>query len=89
MIEGKTKTGFAFAVDENTMNDMELVDVLADKNTDEAFRVSQVIRKLLPDDQRKALYDHVRLESGRVPIDAVSEEISDIFTAMGDAGKNS
>lgn len=88
MIKGTTKTGFQFSVDENSMNDMELVDVLADSGIDDAFRMSHVVRKLLPGDQRKALYDHVRV-GGRVPVDAVVAEVEDIFAAMGDTGKNS
>ena len=88
MINGTTKTGFAFSVDPNVMNDMELVDILADDAMDDAFRMSYVVRKLLPDDQRKALYDHVRVD-GRVPVDAVVAEVEDIFAAMGENGKNS
>lgn len=89
MVNGKTKSGFAFSVDENAMNDMELVDVLADKETDDAFRMSYILKHLLPADQRKKLYDHVRTDNGRVPVDAVAAEIEDIFVAMGDTGKNS
>ena len=88
MIKGTTKTGFQFSVDENSMNDMELVDVLADAGMDDAFRMSHVLRKLLPGEQRKALYDHVRVD-GRVPVDAVVAEVEDIFAAMGNKGKNS
>ena len=88
MINGITKTGFEFSVNENNMNDMELVDILADADMDDAFRMSHVLRRLLPGDQRKALYDHVRVE-GRVPVDAVVAEVEDIFSAMGSKGKNS
>ena len=88
MITGVTKTGFHFRVDENAMNDMELVDILADDSMDDSFRMSHVLRKLLPGEQRKALYDHVRVD-GRVPVDAVVSAVEDIFTAMGQAGKNS
>lgn len=88
MINGETKTGFVFSVDENAMNDMELVDILADDTMDDSFRMSHVVRKLLPGDQRKQLYDHVRVD-GRVPVDAVVAEVEDIFAAMGQTGKNS
>ena len=88
MITGVTKSGFHFRVDENAMNDMELVDILADDSMDDSFRMSHVLRKLLPGEQRKALYDHVRV-NGRVPVDAVVSAVEDIFTAMGQAGKNS
>jgi hypothetical protein len=88
MINGVTKSGFHFSVDENSMNDMELVDILADDSIDESFRMSHVVKKLLPGSQRKALYDHVRV-NGRVPVDAVIAEVEEIFTALGQAGKNS
>lgn len=88
MVKGTTKSGFRFEVDPNAMNDMELVDVLADDTMDESFRMSHVLKKLLPGNQRKALYDHVRKE-GRVPVDAVVAEVEEIFSAMGNAGKNS
>lgn len=88
MINGVTKTGFKFSVDKNCMNDMELVDVLADTSMDDAFRMSHVIKKLLPMDQRAALYDHVRVD-GRVPVDAVVAAVEDIFAAIGNDAKNS
>ena len=88
MIEGVTRSGFKFCVDENFGNDMEVVDILADTSIDDAFRASHLIKKLLPHDQRKALYDHVR-KDGRVPVDAVVEAVADIFAAMGNQGKNS
>ena len=88
MINGTTKSGFHFSVDENSMNDMELVDILADDSVDEAFRMSALVKKLLPGEQRKALYDHVRVD-GRVPVDAVVAEVEDIFSSMGKPGKNS
>ena len=88
MVKGTTKSGFCFEVDPNAMNDMELVDILADDTMDESFRMSHVVRKLFPGHQRKALYDHVRVD-GRVPVDAVIKEIEEIFSAMGNAGKNS
>lgn len=88
MIEGVTKSGFRFSVDKNSMNDMELVDVLADTSLDDAFRMSHVVRKLLPGDQRKALYDHLRVD-GRVPVESVAAAVEDIFAAVGNDGKNS
>ena len=34
MVEGKTKSGFLFALDENAINNMELVDALAETEDD-------------------------------------------------------
>ena len=45
MVNGVTKTGFAFSLDESCMNDMELLDILADDSVDDAFRVSRIVKK--------------------------------------------
>jgi hypothetical protein len=38
--------------------------------------------------QKKRLYDHVREESGRVPMDKCLIECTEIIQAAGEAGKN-
>lgn len=88
MVSGTTKTGFEYTVEEDALNDMVLVDILADESKDEAYKLSAVTRRLLPEDQRKALYDHVKLDTGRVPVDAITREVEDIFAALGEPGKN-
>ena len=88
MIEGVTRSGFKFCVDENFANDMEIVDILADDNIDDSIRASRIVKKLLPGEQRTALYNHLR-KDGRVPVDAVVAAVQDIFAAMGNQGKNS
>ena len=88
MIDGVTKSGFNFCVDENFVNDMEVVDILADTSIDDAFRASHLLKKMLPEAQRTALYNHLR-KDGRVPVEAVAAAVADIFAAMGNQGKNS
>ena len=62
MIKGETKTGFAFELEEAVLDNMELVDALAEMQE--------------------------RTEDGRVPVSAISQEIMDIFEALGKPGKN-
>lgn len=88
MISGKTSSGFEFELPENVINNMELVDALAESSDTDMLSVSRVVRLLLDKDQRQRLYDHVRAEDGRVPIDAVSEEVAEIFQAFSQPGKN-
>lgn len=88
MITGKTKSGFKFAIAENVMDNMELVDILADDDTDMSLRVSKITSLILSKEQKKRLYDHHRTEDGRVPVEAVYEDISEIFTSFAQ-GKNS
>ena len=89
MIKGETTSGFEFEVDRNAVNNMELVDALADASgDDDLLAVSRVCRLLLDKETKERLYDHVRNEEGRVPVELVSKEVMEIFAAFGTQGKN-
>ena len=52
------------------------------------YQISAVCRLVLGKAQRKALYDHLRTEDGRVPADQVSAALNEIFLALGPDAKN-
>ena len=56
---------------------------------DATYKMSFLVNRVLGAKQKKALYDHLRDASGRVPVDAVEREMEDIFAAFGQQGKNS
>ena len=85
---GTTQSGFSFSIPEENLDNMELLDALADLNENDPLQVSTVCRLLLGKDQRRLLYDHLRTPEGNVPIQAVTEAIGEFFNACGDAGKN-
>ena len=88
MSKGKTTTGFEYNFDEERLNDMELLDSLADvvDGTD-VLALSRAIRKIIPDnEERKRLYDHVRTDDGRVPADLLGNELMEIIEGA-EAGK--
>ncbi len=87
MYKGETKTGFKFEVPKEALDNMELVDAIAELE-ENPLMVSKVTKLLLGTDQRKKLYDHVRAEDGRVPSEDLSQEIAEIFDAIGDPAKN-
>ena len=89
MVKCKTRTGFVCELPENVMDNMELLDVLADDSTNAAFRSSAAVKMILGVEQRKRLYDHLRAEDGRVPVAAVEKALEDIFQSFGKHGKNS
>lgn len=89
MLKGTTSSGFKFEVSEDVLDNMELVDTLAEMQDDNPLEVSKVVRIVLGPEQRSALYENLRTEDGRVPVMAVSEAIMDIFNAFGQKGKNS
>ena len=82
MITGKTKSGFAFAIPKRVMNNMELVDLLADDAEEETMKVSKILRLIMPKEQRQRFYDHHREPGGRVPVEKIYEELGEIFLAF-------
>ena len=61
-----TKSGFECLVDKKQMDDMELVDKIAEADAGNPLAVSAVIEKVLGKEQKAKLYNHLRNEDGRV-----------------------
>lgn len=80
MHTGITRSGFAFKINDASLNDFELVEMLADLDTNPLL-LPKVVSKLLGADQKKRLYDHVRTEDGIVPANVITDEIMDIFSS--------
>ena len=83
-----TKSGFECLIDKKQMDDMELVDKIAEADAGNPLAVSAVIEKVLGKEQKAKLYNHLRNEDGRVPIEKVGEESVEIITSLGSEGKN-
>ncbi len=79
MVKGKTKSGFKYEVPDDVFNDMELLDILEEINEGEIQKMTKAADKLLGREQRMKLYEHIRSEDGRVPIDKFEEELDSIF----------
>jgi len=86
LLKGKTTTGFEYQVNPDDLNDMELVENLAEVE-ENPLVLPRVIRAVLGDAQKKAFYDHHRAENGRVPIDVVSTAFVEILSS-NNRGKN-
>lgn len=76
-----TKSGFCLEIEEERLNNMELLDALADLDEGNGAALSTVLRLLLTREQKKALYDRLRTPGGTVPIEAVAETLREIFEA--------
>lgn len=83
------KSGFQLTVDEMALDDMEMLDAIAEAQSEDPLKISFVIKKLLGKEQRKELYDFLRDDTGKVPIDKVTEAVTEVFNALGEEGKNS
>ena len=89
MITGTTRSGFSFEISENLGDNMELLEVLEEMSNKNPYALAKACKIVLGEQQKKALYDHLRTEDGRVPVEGVSDAITDIFEAAGKPGKNS
>lgn len=83
----RTSSGFEINIDLSRFDNAELLDALSDMNAGDALAVSRVLTFILGKD-KKRLYDHLREEDGRVPIEKLNKEIEDIFELAGDPAKN-
>lgn len=81
MISGVTKNGFAFEITDERVDNMELIDALADIDGGNLLAVSKVLTLLLGPEQKKKMYDFVRTEDGIVSAQTVSEMIVEILAA--------
>ena len=86
MIRGKVKE-FEFEIDEAVLDDIEFLELLgeADENI---LLMPKVAEQLLGKDQKKALYEHLRGENGRVKTSEVSEILLQIINSIPESGKN-
>lgn len=84
----KTSTGLEIDIDQAACDDAELVDALYDLEANgNPLALSKVLRQLLTPEAKQALFDHVRNDAGRVPIEPLSAEIAQIMEALNSKKK--
>lgn len=88
MIKGTTKSGFKFQLADDALNDYELLEALREADTKDASAIIDAVNILLPEEQKKALKDHIRNEHGRVGAVEMIQEVAEILQATQE-GKNS
>ena len=82
-VSGETESGFIFNIEVERLDNMELIDALAELE-DNPLQMSTVIRLLLGKEDKKRLYDHVRTDEGMVPSGLIEKELGEIFTLSQD-----
>lgn len=88
MKSGITPSGFEYEIDETTLDNMELVDALAELDSGSPFAISTVSKLLLGTQQRERIYAKIKAEhSGRVPTRIFTDIITEIFMCLGKDGK--
>lgn len=84
MREGKTKNGFEFSIDENQLDNMELIDLLAQVDGGNLAAMPRAAEMMLGKDQKDRLYEHIRTEHGNVPIEPFMETMVEIMNLIGE-----
>lgn len=87
MIIGKTTSGFDFRMHDEVLDNMELLELMVEVQNGDPAALFQSLNVVLGADQRKALYDHLRTDDGRVPVKAAAEAFAEIIKAAKQ-GKN-
>lgn len=79
-IRGVTSTGFAFEITKERLENYELLEAIAEVDTNPA--VLPKVVKLMLGNKSEDLKNHVRTADGIVPLDKMGSEISEIFTSQ-------
>lgn len=83
-MQGTTKSGFKFEVDEDVITSMEFVDMVAELD-EKPMRIGKVVRFMLGEDQKEKLYKHVRGDKKLTPAKDVDKEVNEIFDLINEA----
>ena len=83
----RLESGINLEVRDSATNNMELLDELVALQEGDGSRISPILNYLLEKDEKKKLYDHLRVD-GIVSVTAVSNALNEIFGKLGDSGKN-
>lgn len=83
----KLDSGFECTIDDTCLDDMRLVDALAEMESNPLL-ISKVVTMIMGDEGKKALYKHLEADDGRVPVQSVTDAITELFEALGAEAKN-
>lgn len=76
-IKGTTSTGFEFEISQDRLNNYELVEAIAEVDTNPL--VLPRLLNLMLGPQAQNLKDHVRTDEGLVPMESLMSEVEEIF----------
>lgn len=77
-----TKSGFTAEISQGAVDDIELLEDLSRLDQGDLLAVSSALKRLLGEEQKKALYDFCRdPETGRASLTKVSKVMMELFTS--------
>lgn len=93
MKKGTLSNGFKFSINEDSLDDMELLEALAEADKGDVLKFVDVLDKLLGEKQKAKLYDSLRdKKTGIVSVTKVGDALVEIIEVVGqeeEEGKNS
>ena len=84
-IRGVTSTGFAFEITKERLENYELLEAIAEVDTNPA--VLPKVVQLMLGNKSEDLKNYVRTADGIVPLDKIGNEIREIFTSKNQLKK--
>lgn len=78
-IKVELESGYCCELEEKVLDNMELLERLVEVEEGKPASMIPALDLLLGSEQRKALYDHLRTEDGRVPVVATARAMKDII----------
>lgn len=82
-MQGTTKSGFKFEVNEEAVKSMEFIDLVAELD-EKPMIIGKVISFMLGEDQKKKLYKHIRGDKKFTPAEDVNKEVDEIFDIINE-----
>ncbi len=77
-----TPSGFTAEISQGAVDDIELLEDLSRLDQGDLLAVSSALKRLLGEEQKKALYDFCRdPETGRASLTKVSKVMMELFTS--------
>jgi len=80
-IKGVTESGFEFELDRDALDDYELLEALHELDKGDYGYITEVTDRLLGEEQKEKLKNHLRTDTGKVSASKMMKEIGDIFKA--------
>lgn len=79
----ETNSGFSVEVNASAADDLEFLDLICELDDGNPRAYRGILDKLMSKDDQKRLFDHVRTDDGRVPVSAITVELTDIINGIG------
>ena len=76
-------------IEKEVFDDMQIVDLLAELEEGNGLAISKLSKLVFKPEDKKKIYEALKDEHGRIPVNKFTETFTEIFNKLGDSGKNS